>query len=106
MDCGATRLFGCRQSIHYEEGLMHTPLEKQLLSALQGVHLFFNLPGENSNDAFERVAAVFCKETGYLRPGKDCVIHSHEERRDAWDKWVAGKLAAAQNAIDAATGEA
>lgn len=86
--------------------ILLTPLERQLLIALQGVDIFFNRPGEDSMDAFERVAAVFRKETGYLRPGKDCVIHSPEDRRAAWEKWVEEKLEARRAAIAKATGAA
>lgn len=67
-----------------------------LTKALAGLELFFKRPDENSNDTFERIAAVFKRETGYLRPGKDCLIDTPEMRQAAWDAWVARKLGAAR----------
>lgn len=77
----------------------------ELLAALKGLRTFFNNPGEDSLDAFERVADAFRRETGYLRPGKDCVIHDHAVRAAAWEVWVAGKIAAADAAIAISEGE-
>ena len=44
--------------------------------------------GEDAFEYFERVAALFQRDTGYLRPGKDCVINSPEVRMAAWKKWI------------------
>lgn len=74
-----------------------------LLEALRGLVLFFEIPGENANERFERVAAVFAKETGYLRPGKDCRLHDPEIRHAAWDAWVDEKTKSAVAAIAKAT---
>lgn len=69
--------------------------------ALGWFEMFYRRDGEDSNDCFERVAAVFHRDTGYLRPGKDCRMHSCEERAEAWNQWVAKNLAAARAALAA-----
>lgn len=77
--------------------------------ALAGLEQFYRREGEDSNDAFERVAGVFYAETGYLRPGKDCRLSDPEDRQGVWDKWVASKVTAARAALaaqPAASGEA
>lgn len=61
-------------------------------AALAGLELLFKREGEDASDAFERVAEVFRRETGYLRPGKDCRLHDIDVRRAAWDAWYASKL--------------
>lgn len=43
---------------------------------------------ESYNDAFERIAEMFRKDTGYLRPGKDCRNHDPEVREAAYAEWV------------------
>ena len=60
-------------------------------------------------DDFEPIAEWFYEETGYLRPGKDSVEHSHEQRERAWEKWRDGKqksVRANLAAALAASGEA
>ena len=52
-----------------------------------------------------RIAALFYRETGYLRPGKDCRQHSHEERMRVWDEWLAAGRARVRTAIAKAGGE-
>jgi hypothetical protein len=47
---------------------------------------------EDATERFERIAALFQRDTGYMRPGKDVpAVLSYagyeEERRAAWDKW-------------------
>lgn len=74
-------------------------------AALRGLETFFERPGEDSLERFERVAEEFRRDTGYLRPGKDCVRHDPEVRQAAYDKWVAGRLAAARAAIRAEAGK-
>ena len=76
----------------------------QLLAALSWFVMLQRSDGENHNDCFERVGEVFHRDTGYLRPGKDCRLHSDEERTEAWDKWVQQHINAARAAIAAATG--
>lgn len=74
-----------------------------LLEALQWREQFERRPGEDANDTFERVAEVFRRETGYLRPGKDCRIDSHEVRSAAWDAWMEAGRARVRAAIAKAT---
>lgn len=62
---------------------------ERLAEALEWREQFEPRDGEDSNERFERIAEVFRKETGYLRPGKDCRLHSLEERQAAWDAWMA-----------------
>lgn len=44
-------------------------------------------------DDFENLADLFCRETGYMRPGKSDVrgFHSDEERQQRFREWVASK---------------
>jgi len=76
-----------------------------LLAALSWFVMLQRAGGEDSNDCFERVGDVFHRDTGYLRPGKDCRLHSGEERTEAWDKWLQQHINAARAAIASATGE-
>ncbi len=57
---------------------------------------------EDANTCFERIASWFYKETGYLRPGKDCRIHSYEERQAVWEPWIKNKWSALSKAIQKA----
>lgn len=76
-----------------------------LYAALQSVIEFFPLtPDEGSTERFERIADTFRRETGYLRPGKDCRLHSDEEREAQWDKWHAARITAARAALAKARG--
>lgn len=77
-----------------------------LLEALEWREQFEPREGEDSNDRFERVAAAFYRDTGYLRPGKDCLMHSPEERQEAWDAWMEAGRARVRAAIAAARGAA
>jgi hypothetical protein len=40
-------------------------------------------------EEWEAVAAIFYRDTGYMRPGKDdaCRRHTREERQAKWDAW-------------------
>lgn len=75
------------------------------IGALRGLEAFFEREGEDSLERFERIADEFRRDTGFLRPGKDCVRHDPEVRQAAYDKWVAGRLAAAREAIRAEAGK-
>lgn len=44
-----------------------------------------------TNDAFEDIARIFQRETGYLAPGKDCKRHSYDERCKIWNDWLQKK---------------
>ena len=73
---------------------------------LQGVReavefytMFEDRPDEDPNEKFERIGKVFFKETSYLRPGKDCILHSNEERQAVWDRWRDGKAVRAQDSL-------
>jgi hypothetical protein len=76
----------------------------ELLAALVWREQFERRQGESSVDQFERVAENFHRETGILRPGKDCVLHSYEDRQAAWDAWMAVGLERVRAAIARATG--
>lgn len=72
---------------------------KIAVDALRGLETFFERPDENGLERFERVADEFRRDTGYLCPGKDCVLHNPEVRQAAYDKWVAARLDAARAVI-------
>lgn len=59
-----------------------------LLAAVQALHDWRGLCDANDMETFERIAEQFHRETGYLRPGKDSVLHSREEREPVWSTWV------------------
>jgi len=50
--------------------------------------------GMNINEAFEKEAAEFYNDTGYMMFGKDDSrgIHTHEERQEAYRKWKKSKI--------------
>lgn len=80
-----------------------------LLAALQWSEQFNRRPGEGWNECFERVAEIFHRETGHLRPGKDAspmAGASMDERQAAWDEWIAAGIARTRAAIAKATGAA
>lgn len=77
----------------------------ELLEALQSLLVLFSEGDESGNDAFERIASEFKKDTGFLRPGKDCVLDSREVRQAEYHKWMRGKVDAATSAIAKATGK-
>ncbi|RYF07990.1 MAG: hypothetical protein EOO31_04415 [Comamonadaceae bacterium] len=77
-----------------------------LLEALVWREQFERRPGEDSNETFERIGEVFHRETGYLRPGKDCCFNPHEIRQQAWDEWMNAGRAKVRAAIAKATGAA
>ncbi len=62
-----------------------------LMKLFQKIQLWYGLPGEGANEIFERIAADFKRETGYLRPGKDCRMYSREERGKVWEEWTEKK---------------
>lgn len=39
---------------------------------------------------FDKVADIFYRQTGFMRPGKDDSrgVHSRDQRIDAWEKWL------------------
>ena len=80
-----------------------------MLEALAGLEQFFERPGENSIERFERIAEQFHRETGIMAPGKDVSAAGgqpdREERRERYDAWVAAKVAAARAALLKATPE-
>jgi hypothetical protein len=78
----------------------------KLIAALNWFVMLQPLPVEGPNERFERIAEVFHRATGYLRPGKDCVMHSMEERQAAWDAWITEGVELGRSAIKAAEGAA
>lgn len=77
----------------------------ELLEALIWREQFERRPGEDSNETLERIAEVFLRETGYLRPGKDCCFNPPEIRQQAWDEWMNAGRAKVRAAIAKATGQ-
>ena len=77
----------------------------ELLGALRTLLLFFQFEDEDALEHFEILATFFQDETGYLRPGKDCAVHSPEKRREVWDKWVTAKTIEARAVLAKATKE-
>jgi hypothetical protein len=66
--------------------------EHELRSVLAEVQAWRGLPDETSIETWERIAALFHAETGFLRPGKDepsrAPTTAPRDRQLAWDKWV------------------
>jgi hypothetical protein len=87
---------------------IHT--SETLVEALQSVTDLFAREGESSLDRFERLAAMFHKDTGFVAPGKDAPAAGSmqpdpDELRRAYDDWFAGKVKAARTALQSKTGE-
>jgi hypothetical protein len=73
-----------------------------LLEALEGLTLFFRLPGESDAAAYGRASAAFWRETGLIAPGRYAFPMAgadDEARAEAWNKWVAEKASKARTAI-------
>lgn len=85
----------------YWQGVAERALawQREADAAIAGLEMFFERPGEDSMERFERIASAFRKETGFLRPGKDCITHEPEVRQAAYDAWVQRKLADARRFI-------
>lgn len=67
-----------------------------LYDALEAVHDWRGLCDDDSIETFERIAVMFHKDTGMLRPGKDQAAAfgcypTDEERHAALDAWVTRK---------------
>lgn len=76
----------------------------ELLGAVSNLLVHFRLPDEDSTGSFERVGEVFLHETGYLAPGKSEPMESwhegkDEERRIAWEEWIAARVSNARQAL-------
>lgn len=72
---------------------------ERLRDALAGLEMLYERPGEDSIEQFERIGDVFYKQTGYLRPGKDCRLHDPDVRSAVWRKWIDAKIDAARAAL-------
>jgi hypothetical protein len=83
---GPVIVAGVRPALTVEQQLRREV--RELVQALEWFARFQARPHETDNERFERVAETFREETGYLAPGKDCRLHDHEERRDAWEAWI------------------
>ena len=73
-------------------------------AALEGVVIFFALPGEGDNARFERIGDAFYHDTMMLRPGKSepleaCSSDRERLRQATWLKWVED-LRRAEEALD------
>lgn len=76
----------------------------ELEKALNGLLSLDYQPGENANDAFERLGEMFYADTGMLRPGKDQAAAlngtpTYEERQQMWDGWIQSFYSAARAAL-------
>lgn len=89
--------------IVYWQGVAERALAKQhdYAAAIAGLEMFFERKGECGMERFERIAAEFRRETGFLRPGKDCITHEPEVRQAAYDAWIERKLKAARDLLPA-----
>jgi hypothetical protein len=79
----------------------------RLFKALAELSDLFALPGENSVERFERLAAMFRKDTGYLAPGKDQPMCGPDqpdgnELRAIYDAWYQAKIDRARAALASA----
>jgi hypothetical protein len=79
-----------------------------LLIALSDLADVFAHDGENSVARFDRLAAMFRKDTGYLAPGKDQPMcgpdqPDGDELRAIYDAWYLAKVTRAREAITQAT---
>lgn len=84
--------------------LFRSELER-LQAALSGLEMLFHRTDEDTIEHFERVADAFYRETGYLRPGKDCRLHDPDVRREVYDKWISDKLARARAVLQSSGGK-
>ena len=83
----------------------------ELAEALKAAHDWRGLCDENSLETFERIADLFRRDTGMLRPGKDQAMalggHPTDEERDkAWREWCERKNAELDAKIRAALAKA
>jgi len=80
---------------------------ERMLEALKAVHDWRGLCDSNKIETFERIAILFKRDTGLLRPGKDQPaamggFPTDEERTAAWNDWVTRKNDELDEAIRAA----
>ena len=78
-----------------------------LLTALSELSDLFAHEGESSVDRFERLAAMFRKDTGYLAPGKDQPMcgpdqPGGDDLRAIYDAWYQAKIDRARAALQQA----
>ena len=81
-----------------------TSSQVELLEALESLADLFARDGETSIDRFERLAAMFHRDTGFLAPGKDApaagaMQPDDDELRRIYDDWYNAKIIAARTAI-------
>lgn len=81
----------------------------ELLSALEQLQDVFAHEGECSMERFERLAAMFRKDAGFLAPGKDPGMLSQQpegdELRRIYDDWFSAKVTRARTALSKAKGD-
>lgn len=63
----------------------------EMREALQAVHDWRGLCDSGDLETFERIGAMFQRDTGFLRPGKDDVRHDQVQRQGAWNVWTKKK---------------
>lgn len=80
----------------YEDAVLHTEaaaLVGELAGLLRDLHEWRGV-GMDKLEAWEHIAAMFKRDTGYLRPGKDespYVNTPEGVREKAWAEWVTRK---------------
>jgi len=85
-------------------------LTAELLTALDELQDVFAREDESSVERFDRLAAMFDRDTGYMAPGKSRPMHRCDqpdgpELHRIYDEWFAAKVTRARAAIAKATGE-
>lgn len=62
--------------------------EQPLCQNCPGIRMY-SVPRDPTEE-FEAIGQHFYRDTGYVRPGKDCRKHDIAERQEAFDKWNKG----------------
>ena len=64
---------------------------ERLHEAIQRVAERRRRPGEGHTGWYERLAEMFCRDTGHMAPGKSAPMEMHrdpEEDRRKWEEWT------------------
>lgn len=102
----ANRIVAALEAVNEREALLSRLAA--LEGALNGLVCLYAMPGESNFDRFERVAAMFYRETGLLAPGKDSSAASsdstsYEHRIERWEAWYAERVENARALLEPRT---